>query len=345
MNIGIVATASYIPDLRLPLTVWSALASNAHPLPPDNHEALMQSVYADTIRWRKTSTAAALADAQDLSGLPDEGDIYTVAVEEKLMLSDMALHVVRTLLVAADRPGANAIGQIIVCQSSFEHDLTLSCASRLHGEVGQGKVPFAIGQLQGTSFLMALKLAAALTSGEAQPLTVLIVAAERWREPFARTVGTLTALGDGAAAALVQAGAQTGWIVLGVTVRTPADSQPADHPLAWIDTDALVSVVHETCDLAGVSPAAIDWVLPAHLNRALARDISVLCGMSSARTVLDDMSGTGYLCSADTPARLDRLLHAVKPHLGQYILVWSAGFQGQSACALLKFCGGEHVRA
>ncbi|WP_175107856.1 3-oxoacyl-[acyl-carrier-protein] synthase III C-terminal domain-containing protein [Pararobbsia alpina] len=258
----------------------------------------------------------------------------------------MALHVARMLFSTAHgHSAAEAITQIIVCQSSFEHELTHSCASHLHRELAQGNAPFAIGQLQGASFLMALQIAIALISTEAQPQTVLIVAAERWRAPFSRTVGTLTALGDGAAAVLVQAGAQTGWIVRGISVRTPTGSRPTDHPLAWIDTATLVSVIRETCEQAGVSPAEIDWVLPAHLNLSLARDITAQCGLSSERIVPDDVRSAGYLCSADTPARLDRLLRAIRPRCGQYILTWSSGFQGQSACALLQFRGGEHVHA
>ena len=341
----IVATASYIPASRVPLIALSGHAPELLEQRADPREALMQSVYADTIHWRQTEYPAGPADADDLATPPDASGILTVAVERELMLSDMALHVARRVLATAGHhAGADTIDQIIVCQSSFEHDLTLSCACQLHCELGQGEVPFALGQLQGASFVMALKVAVALMATDAQTRTVLIVAAERWRPPFQRTIGALTALGDGAAAVLVQAGAEMGWSVRGLTVRTPAVPPGVERRLAWIDTATLTGAIDETCLQAGVSPAAIDWVLPAHLNRTLARDISAQCGLSSARTVLGDAGSIGYLCAADTPVNLDRLLRGITPHPGQYILAWSAGFQGQAACVLLQFRGGEHVR-
>jgi 3-oxoacyl-[acyl-carrier-protein] synthase-3 len=85
-------------------------------------------------------------------------------------------------------------------------------------------------------------------------------------------------------------------------------------------------------------------VLPAHLDPTLAHDITLQCGLLPERIILDDANGAGYLCSADTPARLDRLRRALRPRCGQYILTWSVGFQGQCACALLQFRGGQHVR-
>ena len=55
-----------------------------------------------------------------------------VVAESNLSLSDMALRAARLLYDGASqlpRPD-----QIIVCSTSFEHDLTLSCAGRLHNE-------------------------------------------------------------------------------------------------------------------------------------------------------------------------------------------------------------------
>jgi 3-oxoacyl-[acyl-carrier-protein] synthase-3 len=341
----IVATASYVPPSRVPLATLDGPTPYFPEQTLDAREALMRSVYADTIRWQHTEHPAVPANADDLAAPPDGSGILMVAVERKLMLSDMALHVARGLLTALDQHvAAEPVNQIIVCQGSFEHDLTSSCACRLHCELGQGKAPFALGQLQGASFVMALKVAAALMATDAQTRTVLIVATERWRRPFHRSIGALTALGDGAAAVLVQAGAETGWVARALTVRTPAAPPGVGHPLVWIDAATLVSVIEETCMQAGVSPAAIDWVLPARLNRRLACDISSRCGLSSARTVLGDVGSTGYLCTADTPVSLDKLLCAIRPRAGQYILAWSAGFQGQVACALLQFHGDEHVR-
>jgi 3-oxoacyl-[acyl-carrier-protein] synthase III len=341
---GIVAAASYIPASRVRLAALTAHMPALPQQPADAREALMQSVYADAIRWQQTGNPAEPAGADCLTAPAAASGIRTIAVERELTLSDMALRVARQLLArVGNHVFTGAVDQIIVCQGSFEHDLTLSCACRLHCELGQGRSPFAVGQLQGVSFLMALRVTAALMATDAQTRTVLIVAAERWRPPFQRTIGALTALGDGAAAVLVQARARTGWIVRGITVRTPVVSPGVGDPLAGIDTATLTGVIHETCEQAGVRRAAIDWVLPAHLNLTLARDISAQCGLSSARTIPGDTGSTGYLGTADTPVSLDRLLRTTRPRPGQYVLAWSAGFQGQAACALLQFRGGGHV--
>jgi 3-oxoacyl-[acyl-carrier-protein] synthase III len=74
---------------------------------------------------------------------------------------------------------------------------------RLHSELGSTGVPFAIGQLQGVSFFLALQVAADIMASDERMHAALIVAAERWLPPFSRQTGTLTALGDGAAAVLV----------------------------------------------------------------------------------------------------------------------------------------------
>jgi 3-oxoacyl-[acyl-carrier-protein] synthase-3 len=344
LNVGIVATASYIPAPRVRVAPSSEYAITTPTFPHDDREALMQSVYADTIRWRQIDCSAEPTNIHELTALPYERDSRTVAVEPDLMLSDMALHAARMLFSTANcKTTTEKITQIIVCQSSFEHELTRSCAIHLHHELAQGNAPLAIGQLQGASFLMALQVAVALITTEVQSHTILIVAAERWRAPFSRRLGMLTALGDGAAAILVQRDVKTGWMVRGVSVRTPMGSRPAGSPI-WIDTATLVSVVRETCEQAQVEPGAIDWVLPALLNPALAHDITVQCGLLPERIVLDDANGAGYLCSADTPTRLDRLRRVLRPRWGQYILTWSVGFQGQCACALLQFRGDEHVR-
>lgn len=295
----------------------------------------MRSVYADTLRWRQATASTGAPGHEPAQTPPSTGRL--IAVEPRLTLSEMALAVARKVREHSACADSGPPDQIIVCTTSFEHDLAHSCAGRLHSELGSRHAPFAIGQLQGASFLAALQVARAMMISDPGMRTVLIVAAERWRAPFPRSAGTLTALGDGAAAALIRRHAGAGWYIRSITVRTPASPGPAASETCRVDNASVVRVITETCTDAGLEPSAIDWILPARINALLAREISTQAGLAAERIPCVDTTGTGYLCAADTPAHLDALLHSATPSDGQHMLLWSAGFQGQAACAILEY--------
>ncbi|WP_155630290.1 3-oxoacyl-[acyl-carrier-protein] synthase III C-terminal domain-containing protein, partial [Burkholderia cepacia] len=224
--------------------------------------------------------------------------------------------------------------------TSFEHDLALSCACRLHSELGSSRAPLAVGQLQGVSFLMALEIAVAMMAADIRLNTVVIVAAERWRRPFSRRMGALVDMGDGAAAVLIARHPSPGWRVRGLTVRTPG-IPPLASEREPIYTSTLTDVIGETCASAGFQPGNVDWVLPAPIDTHLAHEIHTRCGLRPERACHICMDAPGHFCAADTPARLDALLQSINPNEGQHALVWSAGFQGQAGCALLEFRRGR----
>ncbi|WP_244101767.1 3-oxoacyl-[acyl-carrier-protein] synthase III C-terminal domain-containing protein [Burkholderia cepacia] len=297
----------------------------------------MQAVYADTLRWRGGS---APFDGRSLP--PSQAAPLTanrVATESHLSLSDMALATVRFLLETSPCTATHAPDQIIVCTTSFEHDLALSCACRLHSELGSRWAPLAVGQLQGVSFLMALDIAQAMMAADSRLNTVVIVAAERWRPPFSRRVGARIDLGDGAAATLVARHPGPGWRIRGLTVRTPGTPPLASEP-DCVDMSTLAEVIDETCAKAELPAADIDWILPAAIDTRLVRDINTRSGLRPERVCHITMDAPGHFCAVDTPARLDALLRSLHPGEGQHALVWSVGFQGQVGCALLEFRGG-----
>ncbi|MBR8217811.1 3-oxoacyl-ACP synthase [Burkholderia vietnamiensis] len=331
----IVATARYIPQRDVP--------ADAHLEPfmdsgGSAREAVMQAVYADTLRWRDSGAPFGVA------GIPlphtSRATNHRVAVESDLTLSDMALATARMLLDSSHQNAAYPLDQFIVCTTSFEHDLALSCACRLHSELGSSRAPLAVGQLQGVSFLMALDIAVAMMATDIRLNTVVIVAAERWRQPFSRRIGALVDMGDGAAAVLIARHPGPGWRVRGLTVRTPGIPPLAsEREPVYIST--LTEVIGETCASAGVQPANVDWILPAPIDAHVARAIHRRCGLRHERACHLRMDAPGQFCAADTPARLDALLRSIHPNEGQHALAWSAGFQGQAGCALLEFRGGR----
>ncbi|WP_230959909.1 3-oxoacyl-[acyl-carrier-protein] synthase III C-terminal domain-containing protein [Burkholderia cepacia] len=298
----------------------------------------MQAVYADTLRWRDSGAPFGVA------GIPlpqaSRATENRVAAESDQTLSDMALATVQTLLDSSSQVEALTLDQIIVCTTSFEHDLALSCACRLHSELGSSRAPLAVGQLQGVSFLMALEIAVAMMAADIRLNTVVIVAAERWRRPFSRRIGALVDMGDGAAAVLIARHPSPGWRVRGLTVRTPG-IPPLASECEPIYTSTLTDVIGETCASAGFQPGNVDWVLPAPIDTHLAHEIHTRCGLRPERACHICMDAPGHFCAADTPARLDALLQSINPNEGQHALVWSAGFQGQAGCALLEFSRGR----
>ncbi|MGU7811623.1 3-oxoacyl-[acyl-carrier-protein] synthase III C-terminal domain-containing protein [Burkholderia sp. AW49-1] len=297
----------------------------------------MQAVYADTLRWRGGGAPF------DGTGLPPSQAAPSaenrVAVESRLTLSDMALATIRVLLETSPYTATPAPDQIIVCTTSFEHDLALSCACRLHSELGSSRAPLAVGQLQGVSFLMAVEVALAMMAADVHLNIIVIVAAERWRPPFLRQVGTRIEMGDGAAAVLIARQPAPGWRVRAITLRTPATAHFSSEP-ERVDTSMLAEIINETCAKAELPAADVDWILPAAIDTGLAREIHTRCGLRPERIGRIHMDVPGHFCAADTPARLDTLLRSIDPDEGQHILVWSAGFHGQAGCALLEFCGG-----
>lgn len=329
----IAATARYVPKARVrPDVAFQQPAAT----PSSAREAVMRSVYADTLRW---SRVADPGPVNHFSMPVRAAMLAHVACEPHLLLSEMASTVASEAIGRC--PGKEKLtpDQIVVCATSFEHDLALSCAGRLHTELGSTGVPFAIGQLQGVSFFLALQVVADMMASDPRMHTALIVGAERWLPPFSRQAGTLTALGDGAAAVLIRRHTSPGWRVLCVNVCTP--SFPVASAGTCVDETAAVEVIGQTCKQAGLTPGAIDWIVPPRLNTALACDVTAQAGLPVRRMWYPEPDDVGYLCAADAPAQLHLLLQSVAPTDGQRMLLWSVGFQGQAACTILEYRGHQ----
>ncbi|RQU36015.1 3-oxoacyl-ACP synthase [Burkholderia cenocepacia] len=324
----IVATAQYIPFARSAHPTRTDVSS---PLGQRPFDSVMQAVYGDTLRWRDECEPQRAPKAPSPPTLSDE----LAVAESNLSLSDMALCAARLLYDGASqlpRPD-----QIIVCSTSFEHDLALSCAGRLHHELASRRPPFAIGQLQDVSFATALDLTLAMMDADIELNTVLIVAAERWLPPFSRYVDLHTLLADGAAAALVTRHPTSGWRVRGLTICTPATPSSSSVIATPVNSATLMSAINKALARAACQATQMDWIVPAKTDNRLLRSIRTHGDLPLERIWLADDT-PGYLCAAHTPARLDSLTRAVSPRDGQHLLVWSTGFHSQVACAILQFC-------
>ncbi|ABE36328.1 3-Oxoacyl-[acyl-carrier-(ACP)] synthase III family protein [Paraburkholderia xenovorans LB400] len=333
-QICIASTARYVPKARVHP---EALPQKPVATAISMRDAVMRSVHADTLRWRQQATPSVAANHPSRSVHPAMP--AHVASEPHLSLSEMASAVAGEAIRRYPSKEDHAPDQIIVCGTSLEHDLALSCAGRLHSELGSTGVPFAIGQIQGVSFFLALQVAADMMASDERMHTTLIVAAERWLPPFSRQTGSLTVLADGAAAILVSRGSCPGWHVRSLTVCTPCTSVSIPPQDIRIDEAAVVEVIGQTCAQAGVKPTTFDWIVPPRINTTLACNVSAEARLPVWRMWYPEPGDIGYLCAADAPAQLHVLLQTVVPANGQRILLWSAGFQGQAACAVLEYHG------
>lgn len=298
----------------------------------------MRSIYADTLRWSREVAGPDPVNHSSRS-VPAAMPAH-VADEPRFLLSEMASTVAREAIRRCPGKDNLAPDQVIVCATSFEQDLALSCAGRLHSELGSTGVPFAIGQLQGVSFFLALQVVSDMMASDDHMHSALIVGAERWLPPFSRLAGPLTALGDGAAAVvMVRRHAEAGWRVLSVNVRTPC--APFAPPDMCVDETGMLEVIGQTCAQARLKAGAIDWIVPPRIDATLARRISAQARLSAGQLWYPDQDEHGYLCAADAPAQLDTLLQSVVPSERQRILLWSAGLQGQAACAILEYRGSQ----
>ncbi|WP_321943613.1 3-oxoacyl-[acyl-carrier-protein] synthase III C-terminal domain-containing protein [Paraburkholderia tropica] len=297
----------------------------------------MQSVYADTLRWRCEASSGPHPGSGNHCLKPEPSATAAhVACEPGFLLSDMASMVAGEAIRRCAGRDADTPDHVVVCATSLEHDLALSCACRLHSELGVAGLPFAIGQLQAVSFFLALHVVSDMMANDHGIGSVLIVGAERWLPPFSRLAGSIAVLGDGAAAVVIGRHTEPGWLVLAVSVRTCG--VPCARSDIFVDETLIIEVVGQACTQATLSPAGIDWIVPPHIDANLACRITAHAGLSAER-MWYPQEKTGYLCSADAPAQLDALLQEIVPSEGQRILLWSVGLQGQAACAILEYRG------
>lgn len=342
-DIGIVASAAYVPRVLRPLP--ELLVDEAAP-PSGRAARFLRTCFEETLQIHGI-TVAALRDArQQLNAAAVEAatGVASVAEEPLLEVSEMLLHVARPLLEAPEGAGAPPVSTFMVCHTSLENDFTISAACRLQAELRQGQVPFAVGQLQGATFLMALSLAADLVAG-GHGQRIAIAAAERWTPPFTRLLGQSALLGDGAGAVLLERGCSVGWMLRSIRVSTPPPTgeifRHVMHGTALpLNIDTLAELVAETLDEAACRPEDIAVLVPHEIRQHLTDQVRRRCGLRSAWCGPADILDGGYLCAAEAPVRLHRLLQCASARPGDRMLLWAVGLEGAVACAVLEYAEG-----
>ncbi|MGM9513917.1 3-oxoacyl-[acyl-carrier-protein] synthase III C-terminal domain-containing protein [Roseateles sp. DB2] len=349
-EIGIVASSAYVPAASRSL---AQLLAAKPPRAASRTARFLQKCFEENLRMHGIAgTALNAAQAgHDAQRLQEATGMTTVAQEQILEASEMLLRVTRELLQPAEGAAMPAASTFLVCHTCLENDVTISAACRLQSEFRQGRVPFAIGQLQGATFLMALSLAADLMATSTDD-RVVIAAAERWSWPYTRVVGQTTVLGDGAGAVLMERGCTKGWMLRAIRVQTPPPAAEVYRHIVHgaalpLNLDGLCALISDTLRDAGCSPRDIAILVPHQISRHLADCVRRRCGLQAAWCGPADILDGGYLCAAEIPVRMHRLLQQADAHTGDHMLLWGVGFEGALACAVLEFVDqgvshGEH---
>ncbi|HLO96937.1 MAG TPA: 3-oxoacyl-[acyl-carrier-protein] synthase III C-terminal domain-containing protein [Burkholderiaceae bacterium] len=339
-EIGIVASSAYVPAASRGL---AQLLAAKPPVAETRTARFLQTCFEENLKMHGIARAAmdAALASHDAQCLQEETGMTAVAQEPVLEASEMLLQVTRELLQPFEGATMPTVSTFLVCHTCLENDVTISAACRLQAELHQGRVPFAVGQLQGATFLMALSLAADLMATSTDD-RIVVAAAERWSWPYTRVMGRTTVLGDGAGAVLLERGCTKGWMLRAIRVQTPPPSadiyrhivQGAALPL---NLDGLCSLIADTLRAAGCGPRDIAILVPHQISRHLVDCVRRRCGLQSAWCGPADILDGGYLCSAEVPVRMHRLLRQSDAHPGDRMLLWGLGFEGALACAVLEY--------
>jgi len=339
-EIGIVASSAYVPVASRSL---AQLLADRQPLAEGRTARLLQDCFEENLRMHGIARAAldAAQAAHEASILQEATGMTEVASEPALEASELLLKVTQDLLQPAEGATMSPVSTFLVCHTCLENDVTISAACRLQATFHQGRVPFAVGQLQGATFLMALSLAADLMASSTDD-RIVIAAAERWSWPFTRVIGRTTLLGDGAGAVLLERACTRGWVLRAVRVQTPPPSTEIYRHIVQgtslpLNLDGLCALVLDTLREAGCGPRDIAILVPHQISRHLADCVRRRCGLQSAWCGPADILDGGYLCAAEVPVRMHRLLQQAVARPGDRMLLWGLGFEGALACAVLEY--------
>lgn len=342
----IFSSSTYIPEARMSLP--ELLKADSLRYPPAEWETtcnLIQQIF--TMHGFDSDVLAQALELIDMSALREATGITQVAVERELRMTDMAVRVVQGALEAGFKYGGpERPDTIVVCQTSIDndHNTNVSAVLRLQCEYGLKTNAFAVGSQDGVSVFTALELLRDTMLTEPQIRYALLCAMERWREPFPRVMGTLTILGDAAAAWLVAADDGPGWHLCDVSVRTCPDPAAVEPWRYLMGTHTLPDFVSPTVSVIQGLLAAhklkandVRWVVSPQFNRRIVDQVEVWCGFSVRQQITRQLGEHGYFCAAEPIVRLHEATSHQGLRNGDLAISWACGMQGAAGCALFEY--------
>lgn len=267
--------------------------------------------------------------------------------------SDLALEASRRALAMASID-AGTIDLIIVATSTPDFVFP-STACLLQSKLGnRGATAFDV-QAVCSGFVYALTVAEKfIRSGSHR--RALVVGAE----VFSRILdwndrGTCVLFGDGAGAVVLEAADRPGILasalhadgshhgILSVPGNV-AGGQVIGDPFLRMDGQAvfkfavrvLAEVAHECCEAAGVSPAAIDWLIPHQANIRIIEATAKKMGLPMQKVVVT-VDQHGNTSAASVPLALDAAVRDGRIARGQRVMLEGVGGGFTWGAVLLEF--------
>ena len=247
--------------------------------------------------------------------------------------ADLAVAVATQLLAAHPELATQRIGTLIYCHEAPDAHMSASTAGRLQHELGLTAAhPLAISQAHNTAPWIALDLALGLIEGPECAEHVLLVSSDKLVFGGPGQDARALVFRDVATAMLVSRGDARGWRVEAVALHqfdTPHDgltAWPAAARQAFAHFGA--AAVAKLLAQCAVAAAGLHAVLAVSADPALAQALHRAAGLAPARPGSAHVGATQWLLE----------LAATAPHtpVGQIVLVWAAGNNGEFACSLLQ---------
>lgn len=210
----------------------------------------------------------------------------------------------------------------------------------------RGATAFALSQQHCASPLYAVRLAEHLRREAGPGATVLVMTGEKAVSPRSRLIPGTTVLGDATAAYLYGDGPD-GDEVLAVGIRTLGRfHECGDCPpellaeYVRIYGDAVVGVMRDALDDAGLGFPDVDLVLPHNVNTYSWRKIALRSGIPLDRIYLDNVATVGHCFGADPLINLESARKAGRVRPGDLVLLVSAGLGATFATIVARIGEG-----
>jgi 3-oxoacyl-[acyl-carrier-protein] synthase-3 len=200
---------------------------------------------------------------------------------------------------------------------------------------------FSIGGQHCASFLAALRVARnMIMAGSAQ--NVVLVGTDSFLGSLKREVPNITLQGEGASAALIQAGCERNRVLCIGThtdgsfhkgIMATQKEWERFHLAYYIASKRLIK---QTLQRLSLSMDDIALIIPHNTNRSNCKRIASILNVSEKKVFVDNIERCGHICSSDLVINLTDANRAGTLRKGDYFLMFTVGLGAVWACAVMQ---------
>jgi 3-oxoacyl-[acyl-carrier-protein] synthase-3 len=254
----------------------------------------------------------------------------------------MAIHAVAKLLVEYDVDPL-AVDAVIVYHTMWLLSLEpTTLVGQLQTQLGLKRaIGFSVEGQHCASSLSALRIARnMLAAGTAQ--TVIIVGTDGFLGSLKREIPDITLQGEGASAALVQAGCERNRILyIGTAVDGSLHKGISASQKEWERFHlsyhiASKHLIRETLRKASLSMDEIRLIIPHNTNRSGCQRLTSILRVNHDRVFTDNIERCGHVCSSDLIINLADAIRTETLREGDYFLMFTVGLGTVWSCAIMQ---------